>query len=262
LPRLGGVRFFADVPPPPSLSDLSRPELEALLVELFGKVAALEKIVGEQREEIARLKGLKGRPGIKPSGMDKATEPAKPVEQEKRRFRGKVTPRVIIDDQVIKAAAVPEGSCFKGHEPFLVQDLMISARATRSLRERWITPDGRTILAPLPEGIDGHFGPELRRFVLMHYHQGQSTLPRLTALLRSVGVSISKRQVQRLLTDKQQDFVSEAQAVLRAGLQTSRYVSADDTGARRHRQLDRPWSSRYPRVRPCTLMVMPERQRR
>jgi hypothetical protein len=54
-----------------------------------------------------------------------------------------------------------------------------------------------TILAPLPEGIDCHFGPELRRFVLMQYHQGQSTLPRLTALLQSVGVSISKRQVQR-----------------------------------------------------------------
>jgi hypothetical protein len=66
----------------------------------------------------------------------------------------------------------------------------------------------------------------------MHYHQGQSTLPRLVALLRSVGVSISKRHVQRLLTDKQDDFVGEAQAVLRAGLETSPYVSADDTGAR------------------------------
>ncbi|MFL5289039.1 MAG: transposase, partial [Rhodopila sp.] len=85
---------------------------------------------------------------------------------------------------------------------------------------------------PLPAGIDGHFGPDLRRFVLMPYHQGQSTLPRLVALLQSMGVAISKRQVQRLLTDKQDDFVSEAQAVLRAGLQTSAYVSTDDTGAR------------------------------
>jgi hypothetical protein len=221
-----------DVPPPPSLSDLSRPELEALLIELFGKVAALEKIVGEQREEIARLKGLKGRPAIKPSGMDKATEPAKPTQQAKRRFRGKVAPQVIIDDQVIKAAAVPAGSCFKGHEPFLVQDLVISANATRYLRERWVTPDGRTVLAPLPAGIDGHFGPELRRFVRMQYHQGQSTLPRLVALLRSVGVAISKRQAQRLLTDKQDDFVSEARDVLWAGLETAPFVSVDETGAR------------------------------
>jgi hypothetical protein len=142
-----------DVPLPPAFSDLSRRALETLRVDLFGKVAVLEKIVGEQREEIARLKGLKGRPAIKPSGMDKATEPVKPAEKAKRRFRGKVTPRVIIDDRVIKAAAVPEGSCFKGHEPFLVQDLMISARAMRYLRERWITPEGRTILAPLPAGV-------------------------------------------------------------------------------------------------------------
>jgi hypothetical protein len=29
--------------------------------------------------------------------------------------------------------------------------------------------------APLPAGIDGHFGPQLRRFVLAQYHQGQMT---------------------------------------------------------------------------------------
>ena len=217
--------------PPPSLSGLSRPALEALLVEVLGKIAALEQTISGQREEIARLKGLKGRPTIKPSGMDKGTEPPGPAQKEKRRGRGQVTPRVNVEDQVIKAV-VPPGSRFKGHERFLVQDLVISVRATCYQRERWITPDGRTILAPLPEGIEGHFGPELRRFVLMQYHQGQSTLPRLAALLRSAGVSISKRQLQRLLTDKQESFVAEAQDVLRAGLETSPYVSVDDTGAR------------------------------
>jgi hypothetical protein len=162
LPRLDSAGFFTDVPSPPSLSGLSRPELEPLLVELFGKVAALEKVVGEQREEIARLKGPKGRPNIKPSGMDRATQPSKPTKKDKQRFPGKVTPRVSIEDQVIQAA-VPPGSSFKGYEWFLVQDLVISVRATRYQRERWITPDGRTILAPLPEGIDGHFDPEVSR---------------------------------------------------------------------------------------------------
>ena len=146
------MRFFADVPPPSNLSDLSRPELEALLVELFGEIAALRQTVGEQREEIARLKGLKGRPDIKPSkpsGMDNATEPPKPGKKEKRRFRGKVAPRVSIENQVVKVT-VPEGSRFKGYEPFLVQDLVISATATCYQRERWVTPDGKAILAPLP----------------------------------------------------------------------------------------------------------------
>ena len=40
--------------------------------------------------------------------MDKGTDPAKPAKKEKPRRRGKVTPRVIIEDRVVKAAAVPD----------------------------------------------------------------------------------------------------------------------------------------------------------
>jgi hypothetical protein len=66
----------------------------------------------------------------------------------------------------------------------------------------------------------------------MQYHQGQSTMPRLLTLLRSVGVAISKRQLVRLPNENHEGFIAEAQDVLRAGLETSPWVSADDTGAR------------------------------
>jgi Transposase IS66 family len=219
------------VSPPEDLDGLSSAQLRELVLMLLDKVSALEQLVVEQRAEIARLKGLKGPPDIKPSGMDRATEPAKPDRQANRARRGKICPRVSIEDRILKAAA-PAGSRFKGYESYLVQDLVLSVRAIRYMRERWVTPDGRTIVAPLPEGTRGHFGPDLRRFVLMQYHQGQTTLPRLTALLHSVGVSISTREVQRLLTEKQQGFLDEARDVLRAGLETSPWVSVDDTGAR------------------------------
>jgi len=130
LVSLAEVSLSTEVPPPATLSALRRPELEALVVELSGAVAALKQVVSKQRDEIARLKGLKGRPGIKPSGMDTGTEPVKPAHTETPRRRGKVTPRVSIEERVVKAAAVPAGSRFKGHEPFLVQDLVISASAT------------------------------------------------------------------------------------------------------------------------------------
>ena len=98
--------------------------------------------------------------------------------------------------------------------------------------ERWQTPDGDTMTAPLPAGISGHFGPELRRFVLAQYHQGQVTVPRLVALLRAIGIVISKRQVMRLLIAGQDGFLDEARDVLRAGLSSAAWITVDDTGAR------------------------------
>jgi hypothetical protein len=66
--------------------------------------------------------------------------------------------------------------------------------------ERRQTPDGKVVTASLPAGIDGHFGPQPRRFVLALYHQRQMIVSRLVTLLRSLGIFISKRQVVRLLS--------------------------------------------------------------
>jgi len=219
--------------PPVDLDTLSAADLKALVLTLLARVAELERTVVAQRDEIARLKGLSGRPAIKPSGMETATQPTLSAKKGKRRRGGgkKTARRVIHEDRVIKVAP-PTGSRFKGYEDFVVQDLVFRPHVIRYRRERWLTPDGQTITAALPAGVTGHFGAQLRRFALAQYHQGQVTTPRLLAQLRAIGIEVSKRQVMRLLIADQDGFIEEARDVLRAGLSHAAWVSVDDTGAR------------------------------
>ncbi len=190
------------------------------------------------RDEVARLKGLPPRPPSRPSGMEQATQPGAADKDEKRPKppRGvKRDAQAITAERVLKAS-VPAGSRFKGYEDILVRDLRLSAEVIRYRRERWLLASGETVVAPLPAGIVGGFGPELRRFVLALHAQGQVTTERLVALLNGIGVEISKRQVVRLLAEPLDDFVAEDQEVLRAGLATARWVTVDDTAARHARR--------------------------
>jgi hypothetical protein len=213
-----------------TLSGLSRGELETLAERLLAENAALKQALAELRAEVATLKGVKGRPKLKPSGMDKATKP-EPAEKSRGSKARKVGRLTIHEDRII-SADVPAGSRFKGYEDFLVQDLVLRPQVICLRRERWLTPDGQTVTAPMPAGIVGHFGPELRRFVLFQYHQGQVTVPRLLVQLRAIGIAISKRQLVRLLNEGQRTFLDEAREVLRAGLAAASWISVDDTGAR------------------------------
>lgn len=218
---------------PRDIEALDVGELKELVLRLLEEGAALRAENAALRAEIARLKGLKGRPQLKPSGMDKkaaARAKAKAGRKQARRSRG--AKRLVIDEERVIAAPAPPGARFKGYEDYLVQDLVIRPHVLRLRRERWLTPAGETLVAPLPAEIAGHFGPALRRFVLVLYHQGQTTLARLVSLLHGIGVDISKRHVMRLLNHGQERFTGEAMAVLHAGLETAAWVSVDDTGAR------------------------------
>lgn len=224
------------------LADLRRVVL-ALVAQVATLQESVDRLTSENaalkaenialKDEIARLKGLPPRPKftVKPSGMEQAT--SKPVGKKgRRRGRGSLRDRLSVTSEVKLKVAVPPGSRFRGYEDVLVQDLQISVAVTRYRRERWETATGERIVAPLPPGIIGGFGPELRRFIAAGHFQGQVTSERLTALLNGMGLQISKRQVVRLLSKGLEALAAEDQAVLRTGLATARWISVDDTSAR------------------------------
>jgi hypothetical protein len=222
---------------PGNIDDLSPAELKRLVVKLLEEVADLRQTVAAQRDEIARLKGGPPRPDIKPnskpSGMEQATDPKPPGGRDERRRRGSTRAKLTINEErTVKLPAPPRGARFKGYTSFVVQELVLHSHVIDLQCERWLTAAGKVITAPLPEGFDGHFGPQLRRFVLAQYHQGQTTVPRLLALLRGFGIDISKRELVRLLTTGHDSFHEEAREVLRAGLASAAWITVDDTGAR------------------------------
>ena len=185
------------------------------------------------RDEIARLKNLPPRPPFRSSGMEKATD-TKPDEKTgtKKKPRGPKLDIKRVSRQEVLRANGPVGTRFKEYKSFYVRDLILKAELVHYRRECWVTPDGKAVLAPLPDGITGGYGANLKRLCLMLHAQGQVTMARLTTLLNDIGLDISKRQVVRLLTKDLDGFVAEDAAVLHAGLVSWAYVTVDDTGAR------------------------------
>ncbi len=234
-----------------SLERMSLTELVGVVRGLIGEVerlreeteklkaalAAAKRENQQLKDEIRRLKGLPPRPPIKPSGMEKATDrPASerpnPADGPPRRRRGPGVSKLSIDRTVTLTASAPAGSRPKGYEEIIVQDIAFKPEVTLYRRERWATPDGRTVTADPPAGVVGGCGPHLHRLVLTLHFRGQMTCERIVAVLTAAGLSISKRQVVRLLTAKLEVFRAEEEAVFSAGLRASPFVSVDDTGAR------------------------------
>src|SRR4051812_41811097 len=130
------------VPEKIPLSELSRGDLEALTERLLAENAALKQVVADLRAEIVRLKGVTGRPAIRPSGMEQKTEPTD--KTGKRGAKQRKTGQLVIDEERLIKVDVPAGSRFKGYEDFIVQDLVLRPHVVRIRRERWLTPDGHS----------------------------------------------------------------------------------------------------------------------
>jgi hypothetical protein len=136
--------------PHADLDRLSHTELKDLVLKLLAEVAELRRTVAAQRDEIARLKGGSGRPTIKPSGMDKATEPkASSAAGNKPGHKGSKSSKLTIhEERTVELMAPPQGSRFKGYTDYVVQDLIIRPHVVNFRCERWQTANGTTRSRP------------------------------------------------------------------------------------------------------------------
>jgi hypothetical protein len=231
------------------LPDIPDAERTALVEELVRLIETLAEQTQQQaetiqqlRDEIAVLKGEKGKPRFKPSGMEQQDDhqqkgDEKPDGAGKRAGsskRSKTSQLTIHEDRpVAPRQPLPPGSRFKGYRDFVVQDLKITAHNTRYRLEVWQTPEGEWLCGELPAALQGgHFGSGLRAYVLYQYHHCHVTQPLLREQLLEWGIDLSVGQIDALLSGHNEEFFAEKDQLLDVGLEVSSYITVDDSGAR------------------------------
>jgi len=134
---------------PKFLSQVPEEEKTSFVLELLEIINFKYEENQKLKDEIARLKGEKGKPCIKPSRLEKPDKPGK---------KSKTTDK---KQEVIKPEIILTGSVYKAYKKYTVQDI-IWQPFTRYHLECWKTPDGDYIYGRLPDEIFGtHFGPTL-----------------------------------------------------------------------------------------------------
>jgi uncharacterized small protein (DUF1192 family) len=203
------------------------PEIAQLLSIIELQIKEIQLL----KDEIARLKGQKPKPKIKPSILEKQRANAKKKNRKKRAKRSK---KIQIHEVVsIDPEHIPAGSTYKGYQDYLVQDLIISNWNICYRRQRWQSSDGKYIVGRLPNEISGtHFGPTLTAFVLYQYYGCHVTQPLIAEQLKELGIDISTGQISNIITHNKERFHREKDQILTTGLKISGHINVDDTGAR------------------------------
>ena len=228
--------------PPIDFSKLSESEKSPAFSTLIGIVEQQFTTIQQQteliqllRDEVARLKGQKPKPKIKPSKLEKDLKKKKKSSSDKRagsQKREKTANLVVHEHIRVPPETIPKGSVFKGLQPYTVQGIRIEPHNICYLLERWQTPDGTNIVGKLPPDVQGHYDCILKTYMLYQHNHCQVTQPLLLEQLREWEVDISAGQLSRILTEQKGIFHHEKDHILSTGLSISDYVNVDDTGAR------------------------------
>lgn len=215
------------------IPEIPEEEKTPLVSQLLTVVEQQSAIIQQLRDEVARLKGEKPRPEIRPSQLEQGRGEKSSSEKRPGSEKRSKTAKLVIHETIrIAPESIPPGSLFKGYQPYTVQGIEIRPHNVRYLLERWQTADGRYLVGRLPPEVQGHFSPRLKSYILYQYYQCHVTQPLLLEQLWEWGVEISSGQLNRILTEDKDIFHKEKDRILSVGLKVSSYVNVDETGAR------------------------------
>lgn len=214
-------------------------EQTPLVLALVAVIQRLEREVRDLRDEIHRGKKTTRRPEIKPSQLLNPTPPKSKDRSGKRPGSAKrmKTKALVIDEiREILPVDLPPNAKLEGHRDFVVQDLIFKSQTICYRRLVYRLPDGSLIVGQRPQGVDSHFGPGLREFILMQVHQNHVTQGRLLEQLREANIDISAGQLSNILLQGHEAFHAEKDDLLPVARQISGYLHCDDTSARHRGQ--------------------------
>jgi hypothetical protein len=225
---------------PPTIPEQEKSAFVEHLLAIIEQQASILRQQAEKiqqlSDEIARLKNQPPRPKIKPSSLGKKDKGKSKKSKGKRpgsKKRNKTAKLEIHETRPIEPDYIPKGSEFKCYKDFVVQDIVIKPHNTRFRLKVYQTPDGGYVTGTLPpEFNEKHYGPTVIRFILYQYYHCHVTQPLLLEQLGEIGIDISAGQLNNLLIAEKDRFHQEKDRILAAGLEVSKYINVDDTGAR------------------------------
>ena len=197
------------------------------------------------RDEVNRLKGEQGKPEFKGNkktverqniSSEQERKSKRPQKPKPNRTKRKRQSELKIDqEKIIKLdrTELPEDAEFKGYETVVVQDIEIKAEVTRFRREKYYSAEQQSsYVAPLPKGYKGQFGPRLKALVLTMYYSSGMSEPKIIEFVEQMGINLSKGTVSNWISKPSEEWLEEADEILRAGLASTPWQHIDDTGTR------------------------------
>lgn len=236
------IKSILDGISPSEIEDDGAREIIIQLISLVETLAQENQRLREEnkklRDQIKKRKGGNPRPDVSKDENNKSDsetpEEGMPEESSDKWEKGEKNGNIKVDrEEVLEVdgGKLPEDAEFKGYEEILVQEIRLETDNVRYRREKYWSPSkGETIIADLPEGVEGAFGPKLRSFMITLSYGCNVPREKIKKLLAFIGICISDGSVSNIVSEVGDSLHDERDQIQQAAKEATRNQVFDHTG--------------------------------